>query len=208
MMKPLFRLVLPSFLLLLGQAAHAAASDRLKEFVQATHSGRVTFEQTVTAKGAKAPVQSTGNFAFSRPGKFRWVYTKPYEQVIVGDGEKLWFYDKDLNQVTVKKLGNALGSTPAAILAGSNDLAKNFTLEDLGASDGLEWLSAKPRTSDTSFDAIKLGFNGAELAAMELHDTFGQVTLLKFAHFERNPALPADTFRFTPPPGADVVGDK
>jgi outer membrane lipoprotein carrier protein len=208
MLKPSNRVLLSGLLLFTAQLAYAGASDRLKEFVQATHSGRVTFEQTVTAKGAKAPTQSSGNFAFSRPGKFRWVYTKPYEQVIVGDGDKLWFYDKDLNQVTVKKLGNALGTTPAAILAGSNDLAKNFTLEDLGTSDGLEWLSAKPKTSDTNFDAIRLGFNGPELAAMELHDTFGQTTLLKFAHFERNPAMPADTFRFVPPQGADVVGDK
>jgi outer membrane lipoprotein carrier protein len=187
--------------------AGAAANDRLKEFVQSTHSGRVSFEQVVTAKNGKAPAQSSGNFAFSRPGKFRWVYIKPYEQVIVGDGEKLWFFDKDLNQVTVKKLGGALGTTPAAILAGSNDFAANFTLEEAGEHDGLEWLSAKPKGNDTNFQAIKLGFNGAELAVMELQDTFGQTTTLRFAHFERNPALPADTFRFTPPPGADVVGE-
>jgi outer membrane lipoprotein carrier protein len=192
--------------LLFGQTASAAASDRLKEFVQSTHSGQVSFEQVVTAKGAKAPARSSGNFAFLRPGKFRWAYEKPYQQLIVGDGEKLWFYDKDLNQVTVKKLDNALGATPAAILAGSNDFAKNFTLEDLGESDGMEWLSAKPKSRDTNFDAIKMGFKGADLAAMELHDTFGQTTLLKFSHIERNPALSENTFRFVPPAGADVVG--
>jgi outer membrane lipoprotein carrier protein len=199
--------LLPATLLWMTQLAHAGASDHLKEFVQATHSGRVAFEQVVTAKNGKAPARSSGNFAFSRPGKFRWTYTKPYEQVIVGDGEKLWFYDKDLNQVSVRKLGNALGTTPAAILAGSNDLSNNFTLEDTGEHDGLDWLDAKPKSGDTNFQLIRLGFNGAELAAMELQDTFGQVTTLKFAHFERNPALPADTFRFTPPPGADVVGE-
>jgi outer membrane lipoprotein carrier protein len=187
--------------------AGAAASDRLKEFVQAMHSGRMSFEQVVTAKNGKPPAQSSGTFAFSRPGKFRWVYNKPYEQVIVGDGEKLWFYDKDLNQVTVKKLSGALGTTPAAILAGSNDLSANFTLEEGGEHDGLEWLNAKPKASDTNFQAIELGFNGPELAVMELQDTFGQTTTLRFAHFERNPSLPADTFRFTPPPGADVVGE-
>jgi outer membrane lipoprotein carrier protein len=199
-------IVFAAFMALSG-AAHAAATERLKEFVQTTHSGRVSFEQVVTAQNGKAPAQSSGNFAFSRPGKFRWVYSKPYEQVIVGDGEKLWFYDKDLNQVTVKKLGGALGTTPAAILAGSNDFAANFALEDAGEHDGLEWLSAKPRTNDTNFQAIKLGFNGPELAVMELQDTFGQTTTLRFAHFERNPALSADTFRFAPPPGADVVGE-
>src|ERR1700722_930189 len=139
------RLIVLAAFIAVSDAAGAAASDRLKEFVQSTHSGRVSFEQVVTAKNGKAPAQSSGNFAFSRPGKFRWVYIKPYEQVIVGDGEKLCFFDKDLNQVTVKKLGGALGTTPAAILAGSNDFAANFTLEEAGEHDGLEWLSAKPK---------------------------------------------------------------
>jgi outer membrane lipoprotein carrier protein len=187
--------------------AQAAAGARLNEFIQATRSGRVSFEQVVTAKSGRAPKSASGSFVFSRPGKFRWTYAKPFEQIIVGDGEKLWFYDKDLNQVTVRKLGNALGSTPAAILAGSNDLAKNFTLEDSGEHDGLEWLDAKPKAKDSTFELIRLGFNGAELAQMELHDSFGQTTLLHFSHFERNPTLPAELFHFTPPPGADVVGE-
>jgi outer membrane lipoprotein carrier protein len=187
--------------------ACAAAIDRLGEFVQATRSGRVTFEQLVTSKSGRKPERASGSFAFSRPGKFRFTYLKPYEQVIVGDGEKLWFYDKDLNQVTVRKLGNALGATPAAILAGSNDLAKNFVLADLSDRDGLEWLEAKPIARDTGFEIIKLGFSGANLAAMELHDTFGQVTMLRFSRIERNPVLPAELFRFTPPPGADLIGE-
>jgi outer membrane lipoprotein carrier protein len=207
MIKSISRILLPAMLPWMAPHAHAGAVEHLKEFVQATHSGRVSFEQVVTAKSGKAPVRASGSFAFSRPGKFRWTYDKPFEQVIVGDGDKLWFYDKDLNQVTVRKLGNALGSTPAAILAGSNDLASNFTLTDAGQREGLDWLDAKPKASDTSFEKIRLGFNGAELAAMELQDTFGQVTVLHFAHFERNPALPAETFRFTPPPGADVAGE-
>jgi outer membrane lipoprotein carrier protein len=195
-----------SILLWGAQSAHAAASDRLKEFVQGTRSARVSFEQVVTAKSGRKPERASGTFAFSRPGKFRWTYLKPYEQVIVGDGEKLWFYDKDLNQVSVKKLDNALGATPAAILSGNNDLAKNFVLEDTGVHDGLDWLDARPKSRDTSFELIRLGFNGVELVAMEMHDSFGQVTSLRFSHLERNPALPADLFRFTPPPGADVAG--
>jgi len=187
--------------------AGAAAIDRLGEFVQATRSGRVTFEQLVTSRSGRKPERASGSFAFSRPGKFRFTYLKPYEQIIVGDGEKLWFYDKDLNQVTVRKLGNALGATPAAILAGSNDLAKNFVLADLPDRDGLEWLEAKPIARDTGFEIIKLGFSGANLAAMELHDTFGQVTMLRFSRIERNPVLPAELFRFTPPPGADLIGE-
>jgi outer membrane lipoprotein carrier protein len=187
--------------------AGAAAIDRLGEFVQATRSGRVAFEQVVTSKSGRKPERASGSFAFSRPGKFRFTYLKPYQQVIVGDGEKLWFYDKDLNQVTVRKLGNALGATPAAILSGSNDLEKNFVLGDLPDRDGLEWLEAKPKAKDTSFETIRLGFSGANLAAMELHDTFGQITTLRFSQIERNPALPAELFRFAPPPGADVIGE-
>jgi outer membrane lipoprotein carrier protein len=194
-------------LLAVPATSGASAIDRLGEFVQATRSGRVAFDQVVTSKDGRKPERASGSFAFFRPGKFRFTYLKPYEQVIVGDGEKLWFYDKDLNQVTVRKLGNALGATPAAILAGSNDLAKNFVLAELPDRDGLEWLEAKPRARDTSFEIIRLGFSGANLAAMELHDTFGQTTTLRFREIERNPVLPADLFRFTPPPGADVVGE-
>ena len=201
-----WRLAIVVFAVAVSGQAEASAIDRLNEFVKSTRSARVTFEQVVTAKNGRKPERASGTFAFSRPGKFRWIYLKPYEQVIVGDGEKLWFYDKDLNQVSVKKLDNALGSTPAAILSGNNDLAKTFTLEDTGMRDGLDWLDARPKSRDTSFEIIKLGFSGSELVAMELHDNFGQVTSLRFSHLERNPALPADMFRFTPPPGADVAG--
>jgi outer membrane lipoprotein carrier protein len=146
-----------------------------------------------------------------RPGKFRWVYEKPYEQWIVGDGDKLWIFDKDLNQVTVRKLGNSLGQSPAAILAGSDDLEKNFTLKEAGSQDGMDWLEARPKAKDTTFELVRIGFKaeggGHNLAAMELHDSFGQTSVLKFGTLERNPTLPPDTFHFTPPKGADVISD-
>jgi len=153
---------------------------------------------------ARVSSESTGTFEFSRPGKFIWIYKKPYEQHLQADGEKLYIYDKDLNQVTVRKLGNALGSSPAAILFGSNDLEKNFTLKEAGERDGMEWLQATPKAKDTTFEQIGIGLRDGLPAAMELRDSFGQVSLLSFTKFEKNPALPDSQFRFTPPKGADV----
>ncbi len=113
---------------------------------------------------------------FSRPGKFRWEYDKPYEQTIVGDGTRLWIYDKDLNQVTVRKLDRALGASPAALLAGSNEIEKSYALKAAGNEGGLDWLEAVPKTQDTAFERIRLGFGKAGLEAMELRDQFGQTT--------------------------------
>ncbi len=144
---------------------------------------------------------------FSRPGKFRWEYEKPYEQVIVGDGTRLWIYDKDLNQVTVRKLDRALGSSPAALLAGSNEIDKIYELSNLGSQEGLDWLEAVPKSKENAFERIRLGFSQQGLEAMELRDQFGQVTVIKFASVERNPKLSPDVFRFTPPKGADVISE-
>jgi outer membrane lipoprotein carrier protein len=135
------------------------------------------------------------------------VYEKPYAQLLVGDGSKLWAWDQELNQVTTKKLGQALGSTPAAILAGDNSLDKNFVLKDAGSADGLEWVEATPKADDSSFERIRMGFAGGQLKAMVLHDNFGQTTALQFGQMERNPAIDPAQFRFVPPKGADVVGD-
>src|SRR5207247_1778035 len=146
------------------------------------------------ANTAKVSTASSGTFIFARPGKFIWLYQKPYEQLLQADGDKLYIYDKDLNQVTIKKLGNALGSSPAAILFGSNDLEKNFTLKEAAAKDGLEWLEATPKTKDTTFDLIRIGLRNGLPEAMELHDSFGQVSLLSFKKFEKNPVLAAEQF--------------
>lgn len=194
-------------MLTLAGAAHAAALDQFKSFVAGTKSARGEFTQQQLGKqknGKAAPV-SSGTFVFARPGKFIWTYQKPYEQVLQADGEQLYIYDKDLNQVTVRKLGNALGSSPAAILFGSNKLEENFTLTEAGARDGLEWLNAAPKAKDTSFEGIAIGFKDGVPQAMELKDTFGQTSLLKFTNFQRNPALDAQQFKFAVPQGADVV---
>ena len=197
------------FLLLWLPAAALAASgvETLKAFVAQTTSAKARFAQMVLDRNLKMLQQATGTMQFSRPGKFRWEYDKPYQQTIVGDGSRLWIYDKDLNQVTVRKLDKALGASPAALLAGSNEIEQNYALSNLGNQEGLDWLEAVPKTQDTAFERIRLGFNQNGLAAMELRDQFGQVTVIKFADLERNPKISPDTFRFTPPKGADVISD-
>ena len=193
--------------LAIGAQASAAALDQFKSFVAGTKSARGDFTQTQLRKttAGKAAPPSTGTFVFARPGKFIWTYQKPYEQVLQADGDTLYLYDKDLNQVTTRKLGNALGSSPAAILFGSNDLEKNFTLAEAGTRDGLEWLTATPKAKDTTFEQIGIGLKDGVPQAMELKDNFGQTTLLKFTSFQRNPSLAANAFRFEAPKGAEVV---
>ncbi|MDD5297260.1 MAG: outer membrane lipoprotein chaperone LolA [Rhodocyclaceae bacterium] len=199
--------VLLSFMLLAG-AAEASGLEQLHAFLTGTKSGKAEFSQMVTAKsGNKPPQMASGSFVFSRPGKFRWAYEKPYAQLIVADGEKLWAWDKDLNQVTVKKLGQALGGTPAALLAGDNALEKNFNLKEAGEANDLEWVEATPKAADSSFAQVRIGLKGGLPSLMEISDNFGQTTHLIFDHFVRNPPVDASTFRFAPPKGADVVGE-
>ena len=186
--------------------AQAAGLDQLKHFLEANRSARGVFTQTVIAKSGRKPQQSAGIFALQRPGKFRWSYEKPYKQLLVSDGNKLWSYDPELNQVAVKKLGSAFGSSPAALLAGQ-DLDKHFELKEGTAADGIEFVEATPKDGDASFERVKIGFTANRPVSMEIHDSFAQVTVLRFSHFEANPALPAELFRFVAPPGADVVGD-
>jgi len=188
--------------------AEASAIERFKTFSRTTQSARADFEQKVMDRGGKTVQQSKGNFIFQRPGKFRWVYAKPADQLIVGDGQRVWIYDRELNQVTVRKLSRALGSTPAALLAGSTEVEKAFELSEGGMRDGLEWLEAKPREREAGFDRVRMGFGSAGVEAMELVDHFGQTTLLRFTNLARNPKVDPAEFQFTPPKGADVLGEK
>jgi outer membrane lipoprotein carrier protein len=187
--------------------AHANSVDSLRAFVRESHTARAQFTQKVIDRNGHPVSQASGVMAFSRPGMFRWTYDKPYDQVIVGDGVKLWIYDKELNQVTVRKLDEALGSSPAALLAGNNEIERFFALHDVGKRDGLEWLEASPKSKDTMFAAVRMGFAGNTLKQMELKDSFGQTTVIRFDKLERNPKLPAGQFKFAPPKGADVIGE-
>lgn len=187
--------------------ANAGAVDQLHDFLKSTRTLKADFSQMIIGKNGRKPQESSGTVAIARPGKLRWEILKPYPQLVVGDGEKVWIHDPDLQQVTVRKVGQAIGGSPAALLSGSNELEKNFTLKEAGEAEGMAWVEATPKAGDSGFEAVRLGFAGNDLKAMELQDSFGQTTLIRFTRIERNPALPAGTFKFTPPAGADVVGE-
>jgi len=201
------RLLFLLFALAMAGGAHAGGVERLKAFIAGAKTAEADFTQTVADKSGRVTQQASGKMAFARPGKFRWDYSAPYEQVIVGDGVKLWLYDVDLEQVTVKSLGDVIAGTPAALLAGDNSIEKYFSLKNAGTSGGLEWLEATPKTRDTTFERIRMGFKGDVLVQMELFDFFGQRTTLKLSRFVRNPAIASSRFTFTPPKGADLIGD-
>lgn len=196
-----------AFVLALPLAVHAGGVDRLKGFIAGARTAEADFTQTVSDRSGRVSQQASGKMAFARPGKFRWDYSAPYEQVIVSDGAKLWLHDKDLDQVSIKPLADAIAGTPAALLAGDDAIEKYFDLKDAGTADGLEWLEATPKNRDTTFERIRMGFRGDTLVQMELFDFFGQRTTLKLASLVRNPAIPAARFQFTPPKGADIIGE-
>ena len=195
-------------LLFLATAAHADSFERFKTFLRDTQSARAQFEQKVYGRDGKLTQESSGSFVFQRPGRFRWTYAKPVDQLIVGDGERVWIYDRDLNQVTVRKLSRALGSTPAALLAGASDVEQAFELRDAGGRDGVEWLEARPKEREAGFEVVRMGFGAQGVQAMELVDHFGHTTRLRFDKLQRNPKIDPAEFRFQPPKGADVLGEK
>lgn len=185
-------------------ASIASGLEQLKQFVATTASAQGAFSQTVIAKSGRKPQQSSGVFALQRPGKFRWSYEKPYPQLLVSDGAQLWSFDPELNQVAIKKVGAVFGSSPAALLAGQ-DLEKSFDLKDAGSAEGVDYVEATPKTADASFERVRIGFVANQPVSMEIHDSFGQTSLLRFTRFAANPSLPGSLFRFTPPARADVV---
>jgi outer membrane lipoprotein carrier protein len=187
--------------------ADAVTLDRLRAFVRETQTARAQFTQTVVDRNGRAMKSANGTFELSRPGKFRWNVEKPYRQLVIGDGQRVWVYDEDLNQVIVRNVGDALGGTPAALLSGNQEVERAFAWSDLPASDGLDWLGATPLAKDAAFTEIRIGFDAKGLAALEIVDAFGQKSLVRFTNVERNPKFAPEHFRFVPPKGADVVGD-
>lgn len=196
-------------ILLAGWLALAVAQadpvDTLREFARDVKSGRANFTQTVSSPDGAKKKTSSGSFEFSRPNRFRFAYSQPFEQLIVSDGQKVWLHDVDLNQVSVRLLDQALGSTPAALLAGGT-LERDFELSALPARDGLDWVQAKPRAKDGTVSELRVGFRGKDLAALEIVDAFGQRSVLLFSAVQQGVAVPAERFRFVPPAGADVIG--
>lgn len=196
--------LLGAALLVAAFASRADAVDTLREFVRDVKSGRAAFTQTVTSPDGRKTKTSSGRFEFLRPDRFRFVYTKPFEQTIVGDGGKVWIHDPDLNQVSSRSMSRALGASPAALLTGAA-LERDFELAPLPERDGLQWAEARPRAKDGPFQSVRIGFRGKELAAVEIVDSFGQRSQLAFTQVQSNPPLAPDAFRFVPPPGAEVL---
>jgi len=202
-------LLIVTFLLgLFSSHAPAAAIASLNNFVDKVQTFRAEFSQTLLDQNFQILQKTGGSMLFARPGKFRWSYETPYQQLIVGDGEYVWFYDQDLEQVTVRKLDLTLGSTPAALLAGGKTIEQDFDLQEIEAQGELEWLEAIPKSEETSFELIRLGFSHAgELREMILRDNLGQFTWLIFSQAEQNPELPDTLFQFTTPAGVDIIRD-
>jgi outer membrane lipoprotein carrier protein len=209
--------MMKKILIALALAASAAGAwadglQSLEAFVREVKSGRADFTQTVTApsrEGQPGRVKtSSGTFEFQRPGKFKFDYRKPFAQTIVADGQTLWLHDAELNQVTQRSQAQALGSTPAALIAAAPDLRAlqaDFKLESAPVRDGLQWVRATPLARDGQLQSIEVGFQGNTLAALEILDSFGQRSVLKFGKVETNPVLGASTFAFKAPVGADVL---
>ncbi|HEV6965380.1 outer membrane lipoprotein chaperone LolA [Roseateles sp.] len=193
-----------SLTLALAGAAHADAVDALRDFARDVKSGKANFTQTVTSPDGKRKKVSSGAFEFERPNRFRFAYAKPFEQVIVADGIKVWIYDADLNQASSRKLADALGATPAALLAGAN-LERDFTLKALATEGGIDWVQASPKQAESTIQSLKLGFKGRDLAAMEIVDGFGQRSRLDFSAVQANVPVAAERFQFKLPAGADLI---
>ena len=208
-MKKLFTTIL---IAVSAQLASAAGLESLELFMAQAQAGQADFTQVVTspAKDGKAgrSKTSSGTFAFQRPGRFKFIYQKPFEQTIVADGQTLWLYDVDLNQVTQRAQAQVLGSTPAALLTSAANLKAlrtEFTLESAPPEGGLEWVLARPKSKDGALQSVRIGFAGEQLAALDILDSFGQRSMIRFTQLQTLAALPADTFKFQPPAGADVL---
>ncbi len=206
--RTIFTLILSVLILIISDSIWASALDQLNNFVSETQTVRAHFSQTLVDKNDRKIQQTNGTFEFERPDKFRWVYQKPYEQLIIGDGKRVWFYDRDLDQVTIRPFNIAIGSSPAALLAGNSTIEDDFELNNLGLQNEIEWMEAIPKDKDSAFEFIQLGFSpDGELQFMALRDHFGQTTYLTFSELIKNPTLPDGFFKFEPPDSADVISE-
>lgn len=202
-------LMLLATLLCVHVSAQAdTAKQRLHAFFTEVRTLRADFNQEVLDPNHKQVQSAQGTLYLLRPGKFRWDYTTPFKQLLVGDGEKVWFYDTELEQVTVKNQTTTLGGSPALLLSGGKPLEESFTIVERGKKNNLDWLELSPKAKDTEFSSVRLGFGVRDLEAMELTDGFGQTTHLHFTHVQHNPSLDVGLFKFVPPEGVDVIGDQ
>lgn len=185
----------------------AAGRQKVEGFLQGLQSLQAQFKQTLTDRNGQTVEEASGTLAIRRPDRFRWDYRQPNAQLIVADGARIWLYDADLEQVTVRKLDDTLSATPAMLLSGQGNLQDNFKVTQAAQEDGTLWVRMEPKRDDTDFKWVRLGFAGDTLKFMQLADKLGQTTHLEFAQLERNPPIDPSRFTFTVPPGADVIGD-
>ncbi|PZN31913.1 MAG: outer membrane lipoprotein carrier protein LolA [Proteobacteria bacterium] len=185
----------------------AEGYQRVERFLRGLEGLEADFHQVLHDRAGQTADESSGTLAIRRPNRFRWDYRDPYEQVIVADGARVWLYDADLEQVTVRKLDESLSATPAMLLSGEGNLSDNFTVVETSREAGVEWVRMEPKRADTDFRWVRLGFQGEELRYMQLADKLGQTTTLEFSNFQRNPVIDPARFTFTVPPGADVIGE-
>lgn len=201
--KTLFKILTAATLCAAFGSAQAGAIDALKKFNADADGLSGSFTQTVQSK--KRTQTSSGTFQIQRPGLFKWEYTRPSKQSIIGDGKTVWHYDVDLKQVVKTDQKQAIGSSPAAILADKNALDSSYTLKEDGSADGIDYVLAKPKSNNAGYKSIRIGFKGEQLAAMQLQDSFGNNTRISFSNLNTKPSLSAAQFRFTPPKGVDVM---
>lgn len=187
-------------------AAKKPPRDNLQRFFQNVKTYSAAFNQVVLDEGLNVIQESSGRLWIQRPGKFQWAYNQPFKQYIIGDGEKVWVYDVELKQATVREMQGALGQTPAILLAGKGRLMQNFKVKRLGRQGKLEWMQMIPRNKDGGFEDIRLGFEGRRLRMLEMIDGFGQTTRVTLSDARENKKIDPKRFRFTPPEGVDVVG--
>ena len=202
-MKTIWKTVLAAAVLAASAAAQAGAVDALKKFNADTDGISGSFSQTVKSK--KKTQSSSGSFQILRPGLFKWTYSKPYEQVIVGDGKTIWLYDTELKQVTKSGQDQTIGDSPAAILSNKDALESSYTLKEDGSSNGIDYVLATPKRNNAGYQFIRIGFKGDVLSAMELKDSFGNQTTIRFGSIHTKPSLSRGHFKFTPPKGVDVL---
>jgi len=195
-----------AWLAFIAPAAAQSAAQRVDRYFSGLQTLRATFHQEVTDSTGTVREVADGTLAIQKPGRFRWAYDSPSPQLLVSDGRTIWLYDEELEQVTVRKAGEALGATPASLLAGRDKASDAFEAVQGAARDGLEWVDLAPRRQDTDFRIVRLGFAGDQLRRMELEDRLGQTTRIEFSDVVSNPTLPPGLFDFQPPPGVDVVG--
>ena len=192
--------------LLLAGSVSAGARDDLDAFTKGLKGLRADFTQQVYDPNGKLKETSSGELALAAPRQFRWEYTRPYEQLIIADGKRVWVYDPDLEQATRRAQGAAEQGSPLAALIDPGRLDRDYIVEEAGSKDGLEWLTLKPRQADgAGFSSARLGFGDSGLERMQFTDALGQTSVIRFSQWQRNPAFPSATFKFSPPKGVDVI---